>query len=266
VVNTDASVRIHPAALESLVARFGDPGVGVASGQDVSVGAAREQASGGESGYVGYEMRVRELETRVGGIVGASGCLYAIRADLHRLHVPDHLSRDFMAVLMARERGYRAVSVPEALCFVPRTSSLQHEFRRKVRTITRGMQTLLHNRRLLDPFRYGAFAWMLFSHKVCRWLVPWAALLAAAGLLLLAPAAPWARWALAAGFAGLVLAGCGWVWPAPRKLPAPVALAAYLVLGNLAACRAAVRALRGQGAPVWEPTRRERVDAPTATG
>lgn len=33
----------------------------------------------GEAGYVGYEMKIRDWETRVGGIIGASGCLYAIR-------------------------------------------------------------------------------------------------------------------------------------------------------------------------------------------
>jgi hypothetical protein len=31
---------------------------------------------------VGYEMSVRALETRLGGIIGASGCLYAIRRRL----------------------------------------------------------------------------------------------------------------------------------------------------------------------------------------
>ena len=38
---------------------------------------------------------------------------------------------------------------------------------------------------LLDPFRQGVFAWMLFSHKVCRWLLPWAAPLGLVGLMLL---------------------------------------------------------------------------------
>jgi poly-beta-1,6-N-acetyl-D-glucosamine synthase len=32
VVNTDASIRVHPAALKALVSRFADPTVGVASG------------------------------------------------------------------------------------------------------------------------------------------------------------------------------------------------------------------------------------------
>src|SRR5438045_1545186 len=81
-VTMDATVRIQPGSLSALVDAFADPTVGVASGFDSSVGTETD-ATGGESGYVGYEMWVRELETRLDGIVGASGCFYGIRRDVH---------------------------------------------------------------------------------------------------------------------------------------------------------------------------------------
>jgi cellulose synthase/poly-beta-1,6-N-acetylglucosamine synthase-like glycosyltransferase len=124
VVNTDASIRIAPTALKPLIAAFADATVGVASGRDVSVARGQSGGNAGESRYVGYEMLVRALETRAGGIIGASGCLYAIRANLHRIKLPEGLSRDFAAALNARRHGYRAVSVDEAVCYVPRTRSL----------------------------------------------------------------------------------------------------------------------------------------------
>src|SRR5690606_16822661 len=101
-----------------------------------------------------YEMWVRRLETRISGIVGASGCFYAIRAHLHRVHLKDSLSRDFAAALIAREHGYRSVSVDDAVCYVPRAPSLHREYRRKVRTITRGMETLHNRGHLLNPLEY----------------------------------------------------------------------------------------------------------------
>lgn len=256
IINTDASVRVHPQALKHLVAAFGDPSVGVASGRDVSVANLDQVANTGEAAYVGYEMWVRDLETKVDGIVGASGCLYAIRADLHGGHVPDALSRDFAAALTARQHGLRAVSVPRAICFVPRSGSLRQEYRRKVRTITRGLGTLAYKRTLLNPLRYGTFAWMLFSHKVCRWLVPWAALvlLAAAGAL--AVASGWARAALAAAGALGLCAAIGWRWPEGVPMPRLLALPAYLLAGNAAVIHAWLRVLSGRLAPVWEPTRR----------
>lgn len=256
VVNTDAFVRIDPAAVKPLIASFADPEVGLASGRDVSVASLTRDANLGESAYVGYEMRVRGLETRVFGIVGASGCLYAVRAPLQMEWLPEALSRDFAAPLIAREHGYRAVSVPEAICCVPRGDSLRREYRRKVRTLTRGIATLLHKRRLLNPFRYGVFAWMLCSHKACRWLLPWALLWACLGLGNLAVGERWPRWVLLGFAVAGILAAVAWFWPRRRPVPRWLAIPGYVVAGNLACLHAWARVLAGRLTPVWEPTRR----------
>lgn len=257
IVNTDASIRIPPRALRPLIAAFTDPTVGVASGRDVSVTGLEDSTNQGESGYVGYEMWLRGLETRVDGIVGASGCFYAIRAALHRVRVPEDLSRDFAAALEARECGFRAVTVPEAVCFVPRTASLSNEFRRKVRTMTRGMQTLMYKRHLLNPLRFGPFAWMLFSHKICRWLVPWGGVVSLGALVALSLTVPWARWVLGGVALTLVVAAVGWTWPDGRVAPRPLAIPAYVVSGNVAALVASISAMLGLRHATWEPTRRD---------
>ena len=255
VVNTDASVRVAPDALKPLIARFADPEVGVASGRDVSVAQLDRDLNLGESGYVGYEMWVRDLETRVGSIVGASGCFYAIRRPLHMTLFPAALSRDFACALIAREQGYRAVSVSEAVCFVPRIQSLRQEYRRKVRTLTRGLETLWFKRGLLNPARYGLFAWMLASHKLVRWLAPWGLALVGLGWLILAGALH-SGLLLGVFLLPLLLAGGGWWWPEDRQAPRIVALPAYIVSGIVAALDAWLRAFRGEMNPVWEPTRR----------
>jgi hypothetical protein len=234
-----------------------DPETGVASGRDVSTSATGEGSNPTEAGYVGYEMRIRELETRLGGIVGASGSCYAIRSELHRIPIREDLSRDFSAALTAREHGFRAVSVDEAICFVARTSSLQREYRRKVRTITRGMMTLIARRNLLDPVRYGSFAWKLFSHKVCRWLLPVTIPPAVIGLLILAPHHTWAWLALVLGALVGILALVGAMWTPGKELPRVVSVAAFGTAANLAVLHAVWRVIVGQGDPVWEPTRRE---------
>jgi glycosyltransferase involved in cell wall biosynthesis len=261
VVNTDASTRILPESLKPLVAALRDPSVGCASGRDVSVSAASGDANRGESGYVGYEMAVRALETRVSGIIGASGCFYAIRADLHRLPLSGTLSRDFAAALHAREHGYSAVSVSEATCLVPRGASLRKEYRRKVRTIARGMRTLWHKRALMNPLRHPGFAWMLMSHKVSRWLLPWAAAAALVALALLARQLLWARVLLAMASLVVALGVTGWMLAERPRLPRLLAAPAFLLAGNLAAAHALVRVLAGGEDALWEPTRREVVRA-----
>lgn len=258
VVNTDASVRVHPTALKHLIEPFVDAQIGLTSGRDISVGPEGHDANLGESGYVGYEMWIRGLETRASGIVGASGCLYAIRADLHRIPVPESLSRDFAAVLKCKEHGYRAVSASEAVCFVPRATSLRREYHRKVRTITRGMETLFSKRALMNPMRHGRFAWKLLSHKLFRWLGPWVAGMGVVGLVLLAPHHVWALALLLMALGGVALGLAAWYMDDRVRLPRALRILAFAVMGNAAAMHAAIRVLRGQKDSIWEPTRREK--------
>lgn len=256
IINSDASIRLHPAAVSRLVEGMADPRVGVASSRDVSVTRDLSSANEAEAGYVGYEMRIRALETRTGGIVGASGSGYAIRSALHRLPVRDDLSRDFSAALTARSHGFIAVSVDDAFCFVPRTTSLRAEYRRKVRTIARGMETLLHNRQLLDPARFGRFSWKLLSHKVCRWLVPASVVPGAIGLLLLAMAHTWATVVLGLGLVAMLVALSGVFWPETRPMPRVMSMVTFAAAANVAVLHAMFRVIHGHEDHLWEPTRR----------
>ncbi len=257
IVNTDASIRIDPKALKPMIARFRDPAIGLASGRDVSVARVGGSVNVGESTYVGYEMWIRDLETQLQGIVGASGCFYAIRRDLHQEVVPVALSRDFAAALITREHGLRPVTVNESVCYVPRVPSLKREYRRKVRTITRGMETLYFKRALLNPFRFGVFSWMLFSHKVSRWLAPWTALLGLAGLIVLATQSTLALIACGGAALALAIALIGWRWPEGTPMPRFISIPTFLFLGNWAVIRATIQAMRGELNAVWEPTRRD---------
>jgi cellulose synthase/poly-beta-1,6-N-acetylglucosamine synthase-like glycosyltransferase len=256
IVNLDATIRIPPGAIKALVRAFDDPTVGVASGRDVSVGDESREGNRHESTYVGYEMWLRRLETDAEGIVGASGCFYAIRRDLFDSIFPEALSRDFASPLIAREQGYRSVSVEDAVCFVPRTRSLQSEYRRKIRTMTRGLETLWFKRHLLNPFRYGWFAWFLFFHKLVRWLVFLTIVPGVIGLAILAVDHSWARWLLAAAGVGAAIGLIGYRWPEGRPLPRLLAAVAFIVSAHVAGVVAWYRALSGELNPVWEPTRR----------
>jgi cellulose synthase/poly-beta-1,6-N-acetylglucosamine synthase-like glycosyltransferase len=258
VVNSDASVRLHPAAIGLLVNAMRDPRVGVASTRDVSAsrGVDQANANSAEAGYVGYEMKLRALETRTGGIVGASGSGYAIRAPLHRIPIRHDLSRDFAAALTARTHGYRAVSVDDAVCYVPRTASLRVEYRRKVRTIARGVETLLDKRALLDPTRFGLFSWKLLSHKVCRWLVPASAIPGALGLAILATEYRWAATLLVAALAGCVLVAIGAIWSSSPRIPRLLSMLTFATAANVAVVHALFRVAYGHDDHLWEPTRR----------
>ena len=256
VINMDATIRVPPEAVKELVRAFTDPTVGVASGRDVSVGDEAKESNQDESSYVGYEMWVRRLESQSGSIVGASGCFYGIRRHLFDRIFPAALSRDFASPLIAREAGFRSVSVDRAICLVPRTRSIQAEYRRKVRTMTRGLETLWFKRGLLNPFRHGQFAIFLGFHKLLRWMVFPSLLLAAAGLVMLAIAAPAGILALLLVVLGGLIGAIGYYWPPPGRPPRLFALAGFAVSVHLAGIEAWFRAIRGELNPIWEPTRR----------
>lgn len=260
IVSTDATIRIAAGSLRALVAVFQDPTIGVASGRDVSVGDVRSAGSQGESGYVGYEMWIRSLETRVGSIVGASGCFFASRRTLYESAFPEALSRDFASCLIARERGYRSVSVDAAFALVPRAESLRAEYRRKVRTMARGLGTLRFKRHLLNPFRFGTFAFMLASHKLCRWLFQLTLPLLAAGVALLSVELSWtAPWLLAGALLLGGVAALAWRSPTSRPMPGVISSAGYFLWSNVAGLMAWLQFFRGKYQPVWEPTRRPEV-------
>ena len=262
VVNTDASIRVLPGSIKPLVRPFQDATVGVVSGRDVSVGESRD-ATQGESGYVGYEMWVRSLESATGSIVGASGCFYATRNALHLPPEPAGLSRDFASVLRARERGFRSVHVHDAVCLVPRSGSLRSETRRKARTMARGLDTLWYHRALLNPFTHGGFALKLFSHKLCRWLGFLVAPLALVGLVLLATESQVARVVLLVALAGLAY-GWGGLMGAEKRRPGGLQrLAAFGVATFWAGWIAWLQALGRSRTATWEPTRRRTVSGPS---
>lgn len=262
VMNTDATIRILPGALKKLVAVFQDPTIGVASGRDISVGDAGTAVDKGESGYVGYEMWVRSLETRVGTIIGASGCFFASRVQLHDELFPEALSRDFASCLIARENGFRAVSVDEACCLVPRARSIRSEFRRKVRTMARGLDTQYFKRDFLNPFKHGWFTVMLFSHKLSRWVSQLVLPLGVMGVILLAIEDPWTDPYILAGTGLLAaIAALSWYWPEGKRMPAVIAVPGYFLWAYLAGFVAWTKFLQRERNPMWEPTRRPEVSS-----
>lgn len=255
VVNVDATIKVPAGSLKHLMRAFDDPTVGVASGRDLSVGGRGPIGIKGESGYTSYEMWLRDLETNAGSIIGASGCFYGIRRRIRVRPLPPGLSWDFASTLVARQQGFRSVSVPQAVCFVPRAADVRVELTRKSRTMARGLSTLFHFGTLMNPLRYGGFAIMLISHKLLRWLPFLLAPPAVIALALLATQSNTA--ALLFAIVGLgLLVGVAAIRYRGAIGFKPVALVGFMVAAGAAGFLAWVDAMRGARMVTWEPTPR----------
>lgn len=256
LVFSDANSMYDPQAIYALVQPFADPHVGGVAGNQCYLTAHHEAgANSGEQSYWDFDRWMKQLQSRAGNVISATGAIYAIRRELFR-PIPDGVTDDFVTSTSVIAQGYRLVFAPEAIAYEPPAASSGFEFKRKVRVITRGLNAVLLMRELLNPFRYGFYAIQLFSHKVLRRIM-------AIPLLLLFMVSPllWRRGAVyrvatllqsgvyLCGVLGLLLRNTR---PGRLKL---FALPAFFCMVNSASLLAVVNVLRGHRIDRWEPQR-----------
>ena len=251
IVMTDAATLLEPEALRRLTENFADPSIGAVSSEDVIVDAAGNPTA--EGVYVKYEMWVRRLESRFHSLVGLSGSCFAIRRELCG-RWPAHLASDFMSALHAARGGYRAVADPSARGRFVAVASSHAESRRKTRTFLRGITVLVANLDLLNPFRYGRFAFQLASHKLLRFTAP-LLLLAALVISGLAWNDPmlWPLFWLQVGLYGLGVASGHVAFLRRHSLPR---VAHFFTMVQWAMLLAWGRWAMGQQQVTWEPSKR----------
>ncbi len=170
VVFSDANAMYQVDAIRALIAPFSDQRVGAVVGESTYADTDSD-AGESESLYWRYETAIKQMESRAGSVVGGDGAIYAVRRSLYRPMGADVLS-DFVNPLQVVEQGYRCLYERNAISVEEVAGSFDKEFKRKVRIVNRAWRATMSMKRLLNPLRYGWFAWQLISHKLLRWLVP----------------------------------------------------------------------------------------------
>ena len=180
---TDVRQQLDPASLTRLVECFADPSVGVASGElFIREGETKQEADVGL--YWRYEKCIRKRLSALDSVLGATGCIYAMRRELAVPLPPATLLDDVYLPLAAFFRGYRIVLDENARAYDSPTS-LRTEFRRKIRTQAGVYQLIRAYPALLGPSNR---MWIHFvSHKLGRLLLPFALILAAISSFWLPP-------------------------------------------------------------------------------
>ena len=255
IVFSDANSLYAPDTVARLVECFADRDVGYVTGRMVYKAPDGSLSGEGCSAYMRYENQLRAWETQLGSIVGVDGGVDAIRRQLYRPMRADQLP-DFVQPLRVREQGYRVVYQPEALLYEDALAATGDEYRMRVRVSLRAFHALKDMRALLDPARFGVFAWQMWSHKVLRYLafVFMAGCLAAAGVLAFRPGGAFWRWVLAAEILFYAAAAAGHVAGPRLRGPARLAgLATYLCVLNLASAHAFGQFLLGRKQVTWKP-------------
>jgi poly-beta-1,6-N-acetyl-D-glucosamine synthase len=175
VVFADARQMFNRCAVRELAANFADPTVGAATGELVLVDQGDEEASTDVGLYWRYEKAIRQMESSIHSVAGATGAIYAIRRSLYEELPEDTILDDVLTPLRIALKGKRIVFEPEAKAYDEVACCSRAEYGRKVRTLCGNYQLLTHLPEAFAPWRNPIFL-QLWSHKFCRLLVPWALL------------------------------------------------------------------------------------------
>jgi biofilm PGA synthesis N-glycosyltransferase PgaC len=248
VVLTDVRQQFDRQALSRLVACFKDPKVGVVTGELViRQGSSSEEYNTGL--YWRYEKWIRRNLNRVDAMLGATGAIYAIRRELAASIPAEILLDDVYLPFVAAFQGFR-IYFEDAAKAYDFPTSLQSEFRRKVRTQAGIYQILMKFPGLLWPGNQRFIHFL--SHKIGRLLLPFAMISALCSSLFITE--PWRGIAL---LGQALFYGAGLVDPMIpentiiKRITAVVR--AFLVLTAAALCAIIVFFLPAQR--LWKETR-----------
>ncbi|HEY7283983.1 MAG TPA: glycosyltransferase [Vicinamibacterales bacterium] len=172
LVFADARQTFAIDALFELARPFADPQVGAVSGELILEQPEMSGTADGLGLYWRLEKRIRELESDVDSMVGATGAIYAVRRSLWTPLPVGTILDDVLVPMRCVMQGQRVVFNRLALAF-DRVADSAAEARRKRRTHAGNYQLLALEPRLLAPWRNRL--WLQYvSHKLGRLLVPYA--------------------------------------------------------------------------------------------
>lgn len=257
VVFSDANSQYGRESLGALLEPFRDEHVGFVTGW-TRYGSGTAAGGGGSLGlglYSRLELLTKELESRLGSCVGADGAIFAIRRELYR-PLSAHDINDLVIPLSINLQGYRGVLQPSAICFENDAGSAKGEFHRQVRITSRTIRALMNYRQLLNPFRFGLLSFEIFSHKICKFLVPLFLLALLAANLPLASRGPLylaALLAQGAFYAGAIAAA---FVSSNAFLSRLTDAARTFVVVNAAIAVAWIKYFQGETFTTWSPTKR----------
>jgi len=255
IVFSDANSTYEKGALKALLRPFQDRTVGFVTGW-TQYGSGEDMSAADSLGvYSKLELITKELESRLGSCIGADGAIFAIRKELY-LPLNDYDINDFVIPLSINEQGYRGVLQREAICFEKDAGSPKGEFRRQVRITSRTIRATMNYRQLLNPFRFGLLSFELFSHKVCKFLVPIFMVAMLVTNLILAVNGTFFLMALIAQGIFYVAAGSASFVPKKSVLSRMVEAAKIFVVVNAAIALAWAKYWQGETYTTWSPTNR----------
>ncbi|MBS1788266.1 MAG: glycosyltransferase family 2 protein [Acidobacteria bacterium] len=258
LVFSDATTIYRSDALKQIVRSFADPEVGCVAGQLIYVDKASTAVGNGCRSYWSYEKYLKQCESRLGSLIGVSGCLYAVRR-ICQVKLSDQMIDDFVIATEIHLQGLRTVYASEAVSMEDTNKRGRDELRMRIRVISQTLRALNRYREILSVSRHGMFAFQMLSHKVMRYLIPFFLIATIITNWMLMDKSLLYNYLLVGEAIFYLFAFVGW---AAEKLKVKIGLLAfpyYFALVNIASIGGIIKFIGGGTQVVWEPMREGRM-------
>lgn len=254
VVFSDANAMYQKDAIKKIVRNFSDSRIGCVSGRLKYINPKESSIGKGETTYWEFDLILKKMASRLfslGG--GVNGSIFAIRKELYN-PIDKYRGDDFEISCRIEIGGHGVVLEPEAISHEETSGNLRQEFKRKVRLATWNFKSTLmlltealQKRRLLTVF-------LLFSHRLLRYITPlWLILLFAGNVFLLSGNLRYFFYLqlifYAMAFSGLVMEKTN------RRVTPLLLIPFYFCMVNYAAFLGLTKNIFGKTELLWEKAR-----------
>jgi cellulose synthase/poly-beta-1,6-N-acetylglucosamine synthase-like glycosyltransferase len=251
IIATDANILFKATTIEELVRPIAQEKATAVAGtlKYEDKGVASSTASN-EKAYLSIENAIRRAESRKHGIcLGMEGGLYSMKKAFWQPIPPNTFMEDFFQTVQLISRDQKVLFNESAVGLEDVSTSLQEEYKRKIRISIGNWQNLVRFYPLIfkHPYPFGG---LFIMHKVLRWVTPHLYLIALAAGLFTPNWLFFTVMLVGLPISQLILLALGWATPL-----------AYFYAMNAALFIGFIKYIKGVKSSVWQPTKRNQHEA-----
>lgn len=168
LIFTDAGVCFEENTIQEMVNSFSNEKIGCVAGE---FNYKSEDNKNLEGFYVKYENKIKKMESNLGLLIGAFGPLYGVRKENY-IELPDYYVSDLMQPLEIIKSGYDVILSASSKAYKILNRPQNQEYLRKRRIVTRSMNSIRNYFSFNLLIKKPLFSFLLFSHKILRWIIP----------------------------------------------------------------------------------------------
>lgn len=167
LIMTDANAMLDTNSIKELVSSFVTDDIAYVTGRLKYINANEEWTSASESSYWEFDLKMREVESKLHSVTAGNGALYACRVkeyyNFNPIESHDSAMPKYYVLI-----GKRAIYNKDAVAYEKAGASIEDEFGRKVRMSRYILSALYPNLKIFNIFKFKWFSYCYFGHRYCR--------------------------------------------------------------------------------------------------